>query len=441
MLAICLFTPLASMEAAPSQGLLIRSVKPIGPAAQPAELGSIAVAIDYEYDGSLRDIFLSAIAVEGDDWLICSRITESVGVPQARRGTIVVKVNRPRQSAGTFRTSHIVILSSPSGTSPIYRKIVELPIEWPAAEPLRQHDVDPSMAIASALQAGSYPDIDRILSYWLDVRRFDQDGQWNAIRFYRTLRALFESDRNGTLERVNRWREASPQSAAAALAEASYWVIYASRIRGYQQPGKASDPDVLKVVRQYHTTAIKILDRSRPVAGKNPIWYWLQLKMTIDGNAGEQAVNAAFKRATDAFPQYLPLYVTMAAHLAVIDRVPRWEKIKDVAQLLETETRTTHPGSYALLIEAVREATENYVPNLYGGNFPSWPKTRDSWSALIGLYDTPYNLNAFAAHACMANDKGTFQFLIAKIGKNVIPEVWPGNYSYDLCRRRIISAA
>jgi hypothetical protein len=47
-----------------------------------------------------------------------------------------------------------------------------------------------------------------------------------------------------------------------------------------------------------------------------------------------------------------------------------------------------------------------------------------------------WNINNFAAFACMAGDKQTFQSLRFRIGKTIMPDAWPSNYSLDLCEHK-----
>lgn len=440
VVAVIVAQILPSAYAASGTGLIVNSIKLIGLSGNkiPSDKKTAWVTIDYNYDGSFGDIYASAISISGRDWEITSPITSSTSLAQGAHRTVSIEVNRPLQSEGITLTSHVVILASARNTYPIYRNIMELPIEWPRSEPEKIHSFDPSMAIVSALGTGNYQEIDGILTYWIDESRYDRHGKWKVDRFYETFKLYFNFGRSETLEQIQRWRAASPKSPAAALAEASYWVIYAAKLRGYLEPGKAPDPDALKVIRQYHSKAKGILDHSKTFAGNTPVWHWLRLKMAIDGNMGDQVVGKAFNSAIQAFPQYPNSYITMASHLAMDGGIRRWDKVNEVADRLDKATRITDPGRYAELIEAVGETTASYIPNLYSARIVSWSRAKESWNALISRYATPDNMNKFAAQACQADDKDTLLTLFGMIGSRVVPEVWPGNYSADLCRRRYV---
>ena len=62
--------------------------------------------------------------------------------------------------------------------------------------------------------------------------------------------------------------------------------------------------------------------------------------------------------------------------------------------------------------------------------------SKESFEDIVRLYPhSAFNMNNFAAAACMAGDKATFQRLRLAIGKNIVVEAWPTNYSLDLCER------
>ena len=53
---------------------------------------------------------------------------------------------------------------------------------------------------------------------------------------------------------------------------------------------------------------------------------------------------------------------------------------------------------------------------------------------LIRLYPhSAWMMNKYAAYACIADDKETFQRLRLRVGKMIMSNAWPQNNSLDLC--------
>ncbi len=72
--------------------------------------------------------------------------------------------------------------------------------------------------------------------------------------------------------------------------------------------------------------------------------------------------------------------------------------------------------------------------NLFRDSLASWPDMKHGFEDIIRNYPySAWNINNFAAFACIAGDKETFQSLRFRIGKTIIPGAWPENYSLDLC--------
>ena len=70
---------------------------------------------------------------------------------------------------------------------------------------------------------------------------------------------------------------------------------------------------------------------------------------------------------------------------------------------------------------------------------PCWSSMKAGFEQLMKRYPkSTWNLNAFAAFACRANDGATYGALRARIGQNVIAFAWASNYSSDVCDERLL---
>ena len=80
---------------------------------------------------------------------------------------------------------------------------------------------------------------------------------------------------------------------------------------------------------------------------------------------------------------------------------------------------------------------ENEEFNLFRDSLATWPEMKRGFEDIIRRSPhSAWNINNFAAFACMAGDKQTFQSLRFRIGKTIMPDAWPSNYSLDLCEHK-----
>ncbi len=122
----------------------------------------------------------------------------------------------------------------------------------------------------------------------------------------------------GALRKIQRWREKSPDSIAAALVEAGIWSAAAWAARG---PGYAShvSEEGWKLFRLRLEKAEEALRASQPTAGKTAIWYSMYLDILLGLGRPASDIDAAFREGVAKFPGYYPLYFNY-----VRVQLPQW---------------------------------------------------------------------------------------------------------------------
>jgi hypothetical protein len=397
----------------------------------------IPISVEYSYHGKAGQFSGGAEAGFGVDWDPKTYAATPVWFVPGEHQTATIVVTRPSITELT-RTDRVSVYAYPGSGEVIFRKMFEQSIEWKKVDSVMSYGKAPLMAAVDAYVASDYEEVDKIVTYWTETSQISRHGDWKLNNFAKTLETRFARDRTASLKKVREWRAAYPRSRAAALAEASFWVNYAAYIHGHQGPGKVPDEDVLRVVRQYHANAEKVLAESKSYAAGVPLWYGLRLKMAIDGHRDERVITQAFNDAVRAFPRYKTLYVDMATHLIKDGERPRWREFIELADRLDELTRSDNPGAYADLMDHASDVVSGYLPDLFSTRIASWPRVRDSWKELLARYPTPYNLNRYAAMACQALDKESFQTAFGMIGVRIVPGAWPRNLSADVCRNRFL---
>lgn len=411
-------------------GLIIHSVKVAAGAAE----RTAPVTIEYSYEGKAGELFAGASVGIGIDWESASYGSPQILQPGSHRA-VTVYVSRPPLIEAT-RTERISVVAYNGRQSKILRRVFEQAIDWKCVTSLNNYGSFPINGAADAFDFGDYAEVDRIVTYWTATSRFDSNGDWKIDHFVLTLWWRFEQDRQGSLAKIREWRKAYPKSPAGALAEALYWIEYASYLRGHSGQSNRQDPDVMRVIRRYHAIAEKVLSESKSYAAEVPLWYELRLRMAIDGGRGERHIRGAFNDAIHAFPDYPAVYADMATHLIRDSESPRWREIIELADRLDEATRRDNPGAYAKLLVTVSDTVANSVADLFSTQIASWPRVRDSWKQLIERYPSPRNLNQYAAMSCQARDKESFETALEMIGVRLLPKEWPINMSVDICKNR-----
>ncbi|MGH6864015.1 MAG: hypothetical protein ACRECN_07040, partial [Methylocella sp.] len=91
---------------------------------------------------------------------------------------------------------------------------------------------------------------------------------------------------------------------------------------------------------------------------------------------------------------------------------------------------------YARLYWAIQQR-EDLEFNLFHDSLASWADMKRGFEDVIRNYPhSAEDINTFAAAACIAGDKETFQTLRFRIGKTITPGAWPSNYSLDVCEHK-----
>ena len=61
---------------------------------------------------------------------------------------------------------------------------------------------------------------------------------------------------------------------------------------------------------------------------------------------------------------------------------------------------------------------------LWRDSLAAWPRMKDGFEDIVARYPDPWNLNAYANFACLAEDKQKVLELFKRIGTDVVPQAW-----------------
>jgi hypothetical protein len=277
-----------------------------------------------------------------------------------------------------------------------------------------------------------YDDLDRLFDDWNDSRERLADGRWKLVMFHNAMVGTFRSDWQQALDDVRHWREAKPQSRAAILTEALYWLQYAWLARG-GGPANSVTPEAWSLFKERLLKADTLLRQTKPLTGSSPLWGRISLEVALGLDVPRQQMLETFMEVSKDGPVYTPHYTAMANALS-----PRWggswEWVDQFVRAAVTRTAGTEGYSlYARIYWTVREQHPDTF-ELFRDSRANWPDMKRGFDDLMRAY--PHSaavVNEFAATACMANDKESFRALRLKLGKAITRESWPTNHSLDLC--------
>lgn len=241
------------------------------------------------------------------------------------------------------------------------------------------------------------------------------------------------------LAKIAEWRKERPDSYAADITEAILWRAWAWHARGEGYSSSVT-PEGWKLFRERLEHAQHVLNQSKARAPKTPLWYQVSLSVGRDMEMDRDSYQALFREAVKKYPGYVPFYLSMTEYLS-----PKWGgtyEAVDRFALVTTGARGAGKdyAMYARIYWTLSDNEEMDV-DLFKNSRASWARMQQGFEQLLTRYPkSSWNLNAYAAFACRANDASTYGVLRSRIGPNVIATAWPSNYSVDVCDQRLLQS-
>ncbi|MGO9445299.1 MAG: hypothetical protein ACLPXB_11045 [Thiobacillaceae bacterium] len=292
------------------------------------------------------------------------------------------------------------------------------------------------MAFSDNLKDEDFAALDAAMEEWNSPKERDPDGEWTLDGCRSVFVNYSDRDWKKRLQRIQDWRASNKKSPGAAIAEATYWVAYAWRIRDSEYAGDV-ERVALRIFGERMRRAEQVLKNSKSYASSNPLWYEIYLDVAVATKRKEAFVVHLFEEGVRRYPYFEPLYTDMASFWAPYAPTVRdkadWRKVNRVVNQAVVLTADMDGISNYARIYAELNAKQGREFDLFRDGLVPWPALRDSFEDLVKRYPSANNLNEFAGFACQAGDKDTFVRLKLQMKGRVVPDKWPGNYSPDLC--------
>jgi hypothetical protein len=289
-----------------------------------------------------------------------------------------------------------------------------------------------------AYAAEAFADLDELIEQLSQAEQLTDDGMPRALGISRGLSQFLDAWKSwkSDLDRVARWRSERPDSYGPDLVEVIIWRQWAWNARGVAYASTVT-PEGWKLFNQRLARADEVLNRSKPVASKSPLWYQLRLAVDRDMGVDRKRVQPIFDEATRRFPWYVVYYQSLTDYLS-----PKWGGSYEAVDTFARQSVNNKLGSdHSLYTRVYWLLTDGEGPEFepFRDSMASWSLMKTGFEGLMQRYPNSFwNLNTYAAFACRANDGPTYAALRTKIGLEVIPNAWPSNHSTDVCDERLL---
>ena len=291
--------------------------------------------------------------------------------------------------------------------------------------------------IARLVTDKKFDDLDRLFDDWNNPSERRADGAWKLSVFHDEMAGIVSAGPNwdDAYKIVTEWRHKNPSSRAAALVEVMYWDGYAWNARGEGAAASVTD-EGWKLFNERLDRAEKVLLECKPFAGGSPLWGKLQLDVGLGLNWSKDELLRSFAESAAKEPYYYPLYTSMTRSL-----LPKWggswKLVDDFIRAAVKNTESVEGHSmYARLYWTV-DPCNCEAGGLFQESLANWEEMKRGFEDMATRYPhSAWIVNQFAAYACIAGDKTTFQRLRLKIGRTITPSAWPASNSLDLCEHK-----
>ncbi|MFZ6656795.1 DUF4034 domain-containing protein [Undibacterium sp. TJN19] len=396
---------------------------------------SMTIEVDCNNDGSKGQLFLGA-SVNSSDGMIRT-FEEGRGiVPTGKNVKVSASFRRPPDNAVQKTDNLRLHLLSDKDGSFLSRNF-SMPYVWEATDqPINETDLrfKNFLLFGSNFNEGNFAAVDLLLDKLISSELTDLSGNWEMSWFESALNMEF-GDKNdrGNLKRIQQWRALNPKSIGAPIAEAIYWRGAAWRIRGNEAN---VDPFALKLFRQRMNAAELALSRSRKYAARNPAWYEMYLLVSNENGKPLVFSENLYQEAIKRHPRFPNLYKTMALIYAPSNGFEDWDKVERV---IKTAVGNITEGSSAVVYTSMYKDIASHQQSdfdLFRDSLASWPTIKQGYEEMLKKTPDKQLLNEMAVYACRANDKETFNNLWVKIQGKPEKNIWPDNYTPDICMHR-----
>ncbi len=250
------------------------------------------------------------------------------------------------------------------------------------------------------------------------------NGEWHIHHFYDSLDCREEEPESmwQLHEQIHQdWEKKFPDSITARVAHADFLTNYAWHARGTGYANEVTE-DAWRVFRERLASARTLLDSSKDLPLKCPVWWQVSMKVALGQSWSKAEFTKLFEEAKAFEPTYFMYDLAQAKFL-----MPRWYGAEGDWEAA-AEKEIDRPGGlglegYARVIADQR----GYYDDIFSETKASWRKTQQGFELMLKSYpDSSQVLNTYCRLAVIAEDRTVAKKLFSQIGSKVILSCWGG---------------
>ena len=233
-------------------------------------------------------------------------------------------------------------------------------------------------------------------------------GDWKSFDYYIAIEQPFsyhlltDADYQKEIATATRWKASFPESAAARISLASFYLQYAwlARGEGYSDSVSASQWELF---HERAATAEQILKEAAQLKERDPHWYYVMIGIAKAQGWSQTDTRELLDQALAFEPGYQHFYTAYSYYL-----LPEWYGNAGDIQTLAEEAAEKYPeprGSilYFQIMSTLGCHCRTIEEQLAKAD---WPKLKLGYENLTRIYGTSnYNANRLAAMAAVFCDK------------------------------------
>jgi len=293
----------------------------------------------------------------------------------------------------------------------------------------------------AAFRAGDFDDLNRQVQTYMTTERRTKSGAFKIEQFDDGISkgmnfrgADAESQHKDLVARTESWVLRYPEIPLAHVLHARALLAYAYYFRGSGYSNTVP-PLAWAAFEKYAKQAADVLLKSQEVASAYTGWHATFINAARSLGWPKELVRRVLQDGVRRNPDDYRLY-----HHSLVYFLPKWHgSAEDVDGLIEYAEKSTVERHgleiYARLYSAAAEG--QFKHRLYTDSSVKWQKMRQGLLDWNSRFPTEWNLNIFAYHACIAQDKATTRDLLARIGGTPILRIWAPNSQvmFSTCQR------
>ncbi|HKI75103.1 MAG TPA: hypothetical protein VJ998_10680, partial [Pseudomonadales bacterium] len=262
---------------------------------------------------------------------------------------------------------------------------------------------EPSTAttqVEKLLSSGRYQLIDQMEKEIRASKQVDDEDRPALSVLYRALAGVnLGSDAAWRARRqlLEKWRDADGDSFIPKLVLANHYYYYAWWLRSTQVGPKLSRAQV-DGFRANLRESFWLASSITFSADDDPAWWELMLWLGVAQGWPKLLFNQTYSHAVALRPDYFLYHLAKAQYVSARWYGSREEFVAYVDAVTEKYGKDFGDRLYGRLQWNLR------LPNMFDSGQASWPKTRQSYEAIVKAWPTRRNNKEFAELACMAKD-------------------------------------